>query len=184
VGSASADASTSDSDGNVGRPSDRYDGFFDGVDANSVSTGLLDTTKSFTLAYLSSAQTITSGSVTKVALDAVESDHLGGFDTTNNEFVVQDDGDYAVSGQIYWNSDSNWSTGDRADPRPNAAGTRIAGPQTSKSGTSDEGVAIPTSARTLTAGDVIDLRCYQGSGADQTLDGVKAKTFLTIQKVG
>jgi len=41
VGSASADASTSDDDGNVGRPSDRYDGFFDGVDANSVSTGQL-----------------------------------------------------------------------------------------------------------------------------------------------
>lgn len=43
AGSASADASTSDDDGNVGRPSDRYDGFFDGVDANSVSTGQVNT---------------------------------------------------------------------------------------------------------------------------------------------
>ena len=37
-GSAAADASTSDSDGNIGRPSDRIDVFADGVDATSVST--------------------------------------------------------------------------------------------------------------------------------------------------
>ena len=38
VGSSAADASTSDSDSNAGRPSDRVDVFADGVDANSVST--------------------------------------------------------------------------------------------------------------------------------------------------
>jgi len=42
VGSSAADASTSDSDSNAGRPSDRVDVFADGVDANSVSTGNLD----------------------------------------------------------------------------------------------------------------------------------------------
>lgn len=39
----SAQASTSDSDGNVGLPGDRVDVFADGVDANSVSTGELAT---------------------------------------------------------------------------------------------------------------------------------------------
>lgn len=34
---AKADASTTDSDGDVGQPNDRVDGFFDGVDATSVS---------------------------------------------------------------------------------------------------------------------------------------------------
>jgi len=37
--SASADASTTDSDGDVGGPSNRVDGFFDGVDATSVNAG-------------------------------------------------------------------------------------------------------------------------------------------------
>jgi hypothetical protein len=39
VGQASADASTSDSDGNVGTPSDRVDVFADGMDSKSVKTG-------------------------------------------------------------------------------------------------------------------------------------------------
>lgn len=38
TGSAAADPSTSDSDGNVGLPSDRVDVFADGIDSNSVST--------------------------------------------------------------------------------------------------------------------------------------------------
>lgn len=39
VGSASADASTSDSDGDIGTPNDRIDVFADGVDSNSIITG-------------------------------------------------------------------------------------------------------------------------------------------------
>lgn len=38
VGSASADASTSDSDGDIGTPNDRVDVFADGVNGNSVTT--------------------------------------------------------------------------------------------------------------------------------------------------
>lgn len=92
---ARAGASTSDSDGNVGLPSDRVDVYGDGVDTNSLSAAQTNiTNETLVNAYLSTDQSISAGNFAKIGFDSKNKDDRGEFDTTNNTWSPDETGWY------------------------------------------------------------------------------------------
>jgi len=96
VGSSAADASTSDSDSNAGRPSDRVDVFADGVDATSVSTNEGQVTNETFVRLTRSSDTASTSAGDFVNLfDGKSKDNRGEFNSSQ-EFSPEKDGEYII----------------------------------------------------------------------------------------
>lgn len=140
--------------------------------------------ESSTKAYLSSNQTLTSGSTTKVNIDTTRFDHLGIYDSGNNQFVLNEGGQYLIGFGARFLSDSNFSTGDLIVPSIDVNGNKQADPQLRKVGTGLEDFVTPPDVYDLSSGDTIEFYMRQDSGSDQTIEAGQFRTYMTITKVG
>lgn len=110
AGRASAAASTSDSDGDIGQPGNRVDAFLDGADANSVYADQADIiNETYIQAIRSSDKTnIASGTWTNVA-DGESADNRNEFNS-NQRFSPDESGEYLIIG---WATLDDTSSDDR-----------------------------------------------------------------------
>jgi len=146
---------------------------FNGTDLSGV--GSLSTAKVAAVATATSSnQTIPSGTPTTIDIDTSVIDEFGGWDFTNNEYVVQNDGLYRATGHIEWASDSGWSTGDRAAARANLNGSFGSTVYELKIGTRSEEAIIYSTTQRLTSGDPISFEAFQDSGAGKDVDNVSS----------
>jgi hypothetical protein len=119
---------------------------------------------------MSANQNIADTTVTKVAFDTEEKDTLGGVDTANNQFVVQNSGDYAVVVRLQM--DDAFTSADILQVRVFVNGSQE----------TNDGNYIPSSStlnafaktfvtfdRELNANDSIDIRVEQRSGNQETI---------------
>ena len=138
--------------------------------AGDTAAGVFTNTPSF-FAKLSSSQSISSGSFTKITFDTEEWDTGGGFDTSNNRFVVPanqagkyvitagiyidglDDGEYDEL-FIYKNGSSiNWGRQNSNSPRTDA-----------------HGAFTTTATLNLAVSDYVEIYVYQNEGAARNAD--------------
>lgn len=107
---------------------------------------------------------------TPILLNASENDPVGSIvDTTNNRLIVRRTGNYLILGAVIWGNLSNNAARLRAEVYNN--GLQIWGGESSGlMNTSATPLALAP-AYPLTAGDLLTLKCYQDSGAPQTVYG-------------
>lgn len=132
-------------------------------------------------AYLSaSAQTISTGTATKVTLDGETYDTRGEFDsTTNYRFTATYAGKYLVTGSIDYNNP--------ADAKLYALYFYVNGTAVSKYSTNASqtgGINITfTDILSLSANDYVEMYTEHNAGVDETIDNDSARTFMAIHKI-
>lgn len=123
-------------------------------------------------ARLSSSQTISNATMTKVAFDDVSGgdtyDDRDEFDTSNNQFVADKSGKYYVRATVKWDSNTGWSDGDRLQLRIDVNGSGTYPKDNRKLSTNRESFEV---ADIIPAhdGDTISVKVYHDSGGDRSL---------------
>jgi hypothetical protein len=156
---------------------------FEKVTADSVSTDDAYIANVGTRVTLSADQTIPANSYTKVELDQVSVDDTGSFDTTNNEFVVPDDGIYSIVATVLW--DNTVESGTQVRTQVFLNGNQEGGAIY----TTPISDYITTSAQNLfrlSAGDSVDIRVTHDSSTDETVFGESGGkwTDMIVVKLG
>lgn len=164
----------------------------DSVGANSVSTetaSIANVVGKLRWDSSGSAQTISSGTTTKVVWDvsAIEDSDIVTVSTSSDDITIDDGGTYHISGLVSWRENSNWSTGDSCSVRVYVNGNFKTLPNKQKLGTSAQGVYIQHTD-SLSASDSVDLRVRQDSGSDQSLyqgdSNADARGYFTVARLG
>ena len=110
-------------------------------------------------------QTIPHDTTTKVEYRAVnrEDSDVVDVDVDNDEITIQEAGVYQIYARVYWDSDSNWSQGDRTDTSVFVNGSSES---TSRAlvGGDDLQTHDVTEIISLSENDTIDIRVSQESG--------------------
>ena len=151
------------------------------IDAGSVSTETLGISNAVLKVTMSTDQDIPNDSTVKVAYDTVITDDFGGFDPTNNEYTIQQDGDYVVEVAPRWITPINSSTVMQSRPHINGSVEEI---QFRPMLTVGSPFQVHAShLLNLTAGDVFDARILHRSGATETIDKTDIYSQLKIYKV-
>jgi len=146
---------------------------------NLSSAGILTLPKqSACLAYLSTDQSISAATVTKVALDTTVFDTQNEFDTTNNRFTASEDGIYVAIGQVEFGVAAA-SDKIRIYLRVNGLTKALM-----SMATTDDSLHSFCVAKILklSAGDYVELYVENATSAD-TLVGGELRTFLSIAKI-
>lgn len=151
----------------------------------SLSTDKVSIRNQLVSVEMSSTQTISDATVTKIQFDAVNVDKLNAWDTTNYNFTAPTDGKYLISSYVRWQGDTGWSTGDTASAgRVNVNGSLWFVPTFIKTGTGLETSGIYGQVLKLASGDVVDVRAYQTSGAGKVIEGPTVRSNLVIGRIG
>lgn len=181
VGVAEAGASTSDGDGDVGTPSNPVDVFADGVDATSVTTDEVNVANLGPRAYLSTNQTISANTTTKVTFDSETFDDEAEFDTANHQFVAEDSGRYSISATLLY--DKAISSGVPIQALIYVNGSRVADCRKNTAASSYSSVSVDDT-RDLAAGDYIEIYTRQGDSTSIDVFGGTDFTHVEITKEG
>lgn len=132
-------------------------------------------------AYLATAdQTIGTGSATKVALNAEDYDIMAEFDsTTNYRFTAKKKGHYIIIGSVNYKDPV-------ADKIVSAYiyknGSVVTENSVHTSSTSGITVMV-ADILSLDAGDYIELYTEHNTGANEDIEAVSSRTFLSIHKI-
>jgi len=207
VQEAEAQASTSDSDGNVGTPSDPVDVFADGIDATSASIEQqfinnnqiyvqpsqppdltdavwLDTDAqpfSSVQTFLSSSQDISIGfSSQTLQFDNTARDKRNEWDNTNYQFVPDEDGVYHVDGRVAWQNPGTDHVL-RVNLFVNGGSERrvvYVTPTNDKTS-----MDMPSAYLSLNAGDTVEIRVANEDFDDSSVLASTERTWLNIQRV-
>lgn len=138
-------------------------------------------------AYLSqSGQTILSDDETKVKIDAVFFEDANvTLNTSTNQIEILTAGKYLLPAWVKWNSDTGWTTGDRAQVVQFINENREYGGFQYKIGTGSEYKTTPLVYTELSEGDTVDIRVFQDSGADKVIAGGNDyRSVLQVIKIG
>lgn len=138
------------------------------------------TARPLATAYLSANQSISNSTVTTVALDTVEDQTNGEFDTTTNKYTAEYAGSYRLEGMIRYVSPPD---GTRCLGRLNVNGGTIAEADTGSSSGVNESVVMST-VTDLAAGDTVSLAAFQDSGASLDIQGNQKATRMSVAMVG
>jgi hypothetical protein len=148
--------------------------------------GHADITKTGLSAYLSTSQTIDSGTATTtVVFDATNADDFGGYDTSTGVYTIQEAGDYHVSFTIDWQS--SFSDGVNIHYELQINGGINGGIQADTTTATSSQRVCRSFSRTLfglTEGDTLEVAVGQESGSPADIYGSNQETYLTIFKVG
>jgi hypothetical protein len=148
--------------------------------AGGGGSGTVDATR----VYASSAQTISTGTVTQFEIDSTNYDYGGLADTANNQVTIQSDGIYAVLGSIEFQENSgNWSDGDEILTRVHVNGTNEAKLTYRKIGDQFQGIPPAPTTFDLNAGDTISLHIYHNSGVDQQTYQNSNRAFFSVTQI-
>jgi len=136
----------------------------------------------FSLARKAANQTIVTNTVTKVTLDTLIREEGGSviFQTASNDFLISEDGIYYVSYGITWAAGIINSR---------ACHIFLNGALYAADGETiaNQTVATPGTFSTIllpfVAGDVVDMRVYQGSGANLALTATGTLPIFGITKI-
>lgn len=132
-------------------------------------------------AYLNSAQTINTGTETKIELDGETYDENNNFDsTTDNDYTAPVTGWYLVIGQV---GIDDIDDGDHVRAVIKVDGVQKAVNRQPSSSTSAIAKALVTDIIKLTAGEVVTLHAYHNEGATQNLRAVESETFLSVHLI-
>lgn len=138
------------------------------------------------LVYQSTAQNIVTQTWTKIAMQTVEFDKLGGWDITNTRYVIQKGGIYLVIGAINWR---NSTDGCRSvlEVRKNGAG--YAWINQEHAGATKDFSSIGNAIIECVVGDTLELYIWHDAptGMDTSIiaggvSGVSPSTFFNISK--
>lgn len=153
------------------------------VSAGSMSTDDLSVTTVGAHAQLSTVQSISSGTSTKVQFDTTAFNDDSQFDTSNHEFVVGAPGVYTIDAQIQF---QNMSAGDLMVSEIHVNGTRAAGNNYIMGDAGKQSVPISRAVR-LSAGDSVDIRCFHNAGSSKDVGAsqdVGDVVFASFVKIG
>ena len=131
-------------------------------------------------ACLSADQSISSASVTHVALDATGFDDESEFDTTNNEFTAADAGIYYVTAAALWDSPGS-NTEIRSLIQVSGVETAVERVVTGNNG--NQSCSI-TTVEELSAGDTVSWNVRQDSGGSVDIFGNAQSTYMQIIHLG
>lgn len=133
-------------------------------------------------AYLSSAQSISDASSTKVALDAITFDIAGDFSTANNRFIAPVNGYYFFSGCVRY---SGLADGERYIAYLFKNGADLFRGIDTKIGGAAGASATVSGLAKLATNDYIELYTYyDGASATEALTNNDTQTYLTGHLVG
>jgi len=153
------------------------------LESESVSTESASITKSGSRMSMSTGQTITDSSTTKIEFDTVEFDKLEVVNITDSEIVVNESGVYLIEVTFRVEDDSAWSDGDQINAIIAKNGSSDHQKQVRKVGT-DTQSATNITILDLNQGDTIDGRLFQDSGSDIDLEGDVRRTRLSVGRLG
>ncbi len=152
------------------------DSSFNSVSSNEVSKNVGLTT------YLSSDQSITDYTVTKVNIDTASgTDERGSFNTSNNSIDIKESGKYLISGQIQYESLSSSAT---------VSGRIVINGSTSTYNVEKTGsgsfATRPLAGKLfeLNQGDQITLETRHTSSSSETLRSGAHRNYLSVQRLG
>jgi len=129
--------------------------------------------------YLSADQSITAGSITTVALDTVNKDELGEFDTGTHEFVPNETGWYIIEAQVVFGIGADQDNTLAQFQNVTDGVTRIQS-RIRPSGVQNLGFPL-LGIRKLLSGKHYDLRGVNYDSDDSFIGG-EYQTFLTIRR--
>lgn len=148
-------------------------------------TGHTSVSKVGCSAYLSSNQTINSGSTTTVVFDSTNADHFNGYDTSTGRYTIQESGDYHVSFTIDWQT--TFSAGVNIDYELQINESTTGGVQADTTTATASQRVCRSFSRTLfglSQGDYLEVAVTQDSGSTADIYGSGQETYLTLYKVG
>lgn len=157
------------------------------INAKSVNTDNTSIENIGANAHPTSEQNIPHDTVVRVNIDSISSlnDENISVDFSNNEFVVEKGGKYAITGAGRVRSDSNWSDGDRIQLRLIVNGKVLAETYGRKSGAGGQSIPLVRKVSELSQNNSIHLETYQDSGGDKELTGLDGRaTFIEVTRVG
>lgn len=146
-------------------------------------TGEIGSDPAVTWAAKDVNQSISTGTMTKVALDQTRSDTLGALDTANSKIVIPESGTYYVSGGVRYVGDANWTTGDQFDMRIVRNGSVDIFSIGRKVGTGDETAGIASAIRPMGEGNEIELHTQHNAGATVDINTYNRATFLIVARL-
>lgn len=138
------------------------------------------------LIYQTVAQNVISSAWDKVKLQTVKFDKLGGWDATNQKYIVQKGGIYFIVGAVNW---MNSTTGVRSLLELRLNGSSYAWLTQEHSGANKNFSVTGTLVMECEAGDALELYTFHDAtgGMDTTLiangvGGISPSTFFNISK--
>ncbi|WP_276301603.1 hypothetical protein [Halorussus lipolyticus] len=130
--------------------------------------------------YLSTAQTLSSGTTSKIQYDTTAFDHRSEFDASNHEIQLSGAGTYMATFTVKFNSPPDQTL---ISNRISLNGTRIGSETRGSSGGYDETL---TSHALFEAskGDVVSVAAFQDSGSSLELKSGRWNTNLSVVQLG
>lgn len=198
AGKAEAGAQSAGDVGTPNNPSDAYledvyppggSGSGNSTFIESISTEEASITNVASRAALTTNQTISTGTVTKVNLDQTEFEQSSvvSVDLTNSQLVIEQAGTYALHANVRWAGSTSWSSGDRLMLFLTENGTDSGVTQKHHSGVNEylsiqvsSTISVPASATPLP----IDMRVFQNSGGGQDLLAGTDRVYLSVGRLG
>jgi hypothetical protein len=133
-------------------------------------------------AYMSTAtQSIPNSTVTKIALNTVNFDSHGGWDTVNNRWTAPVSGYYAINGSIRFQPTSSTGAREIYLRKNGVSGTFAIA--TIPGNTVDNNIVAARDVIQMYAGDYIELYGRQSSGGALNAEGSTNETYISLHRI-
>lgn len=135
---------------------------------------------------LTSDQSVSPLSTTKVNFDTIEDDPPGWADLGNDKITPGQGGQFLLSGSLAFGSASGWATGDQVQVIIDVGGAREIELSFRKTGTGTESFFAPPIKFPLSAGEdiILETTIIPNDGSSKTLRGNSTETLLSAVRVG